>query len=1691
MPTSSTLQPDLESKKERAQQLLSEVGQQHLLEGWSALSVPQREGLLAQIEEIDWRRVHELYQTLVREKRVLVHLPEGAWEPAEPIVGRRETAETVGRRVLADTEKPRYGLLVVAGGSGSGLKFPHAKGLFPATPLSGTPLYEAILEKAKAAAQAYGHDAMFPVVLMVSPETEAETRAYLEEHGYFGEPERIRVSRQQVLPMLDRRPGHEGRALLRAPGEIAVGGAGHGDAFDYTLSADTETVAWLEALGVRYMHFLNVDNLLNPVGDPFFLGEHIQSESPPVAGRAHISVMMVPKPPTGRMGNIIQHRQGDRLLHESIDYGLVPEVDARCRLGHSSVQIVTLASLRGTVPIPFMVAEKELRVGDSWVPVWKFERSSNNKARYGALLRRESYDVFASIKKRSEDAREETPATAARLQSNHWKSALRKAGEAAGSAFHIPESAVVELPWETDFLEPETLAERLAALRFPTSLQEEMGYRVFAGFTGFREVPLSPQRETPRGPMRSGRKARRWEDQSPDEHRIRGLIAAFNNHFEADPDILVKAPGRNTLLGDHQDYPPLPQDGSAASFTIAWASRKNVMVTARRRADRAMKLLSVNHGQSFTFSLEDLDGLAHEASQGTLSDVYGQELYPWARSFLAFLFSAKHGRVGLRTGLPLEGAEFAIEGNVPLGAGQSSSAAFLVAATLTCNELFDWGIPRADLFTLADLARAGEHEDYSPFITRGRCGYLDQITSLAGQHGKAVLLNHGNYREIRPLDLNLFEHSGYEIAIVLSGLSRSLGETEYATRVDELTRLPHVLNRLLAQKRTAWTPRDHIHQFHPAEWEEIAVELEAEDPTLARRARYLFEENERTAAFLSALERRDVLTALELVNASGYAMSMNGPYQISGFNRGPANPQPFAALDTLRNIVLGRAGVDSAARMIGGGGAGPLCLLVKRSVLLDGSFAKSIVDEWREKTGLTARVEVDPPASGAEVLWRRPAPEILAAEGPRRIESYLDAMDERVYRLVDETSGMAAEIVPSRGTIRSLTARINGVVKAILFNPEANPAENGAAPYLGPWINRIKDGRASFAGHRVNLMQVKGVRDDGFGHALHGLMTLGWHIDLEQTRLAPDGIRLTSWIDTADYTDDPAVRNLFGPSRTVLVHRLQGTTLHIESTVTHLGRATDEKTGRIPVFSAVHPWFLLDQKKHAFAEVMIPAQKHRITWKKAIPRLQMIPVPYLPALPIPAISRHFFRESRRLGNSPYDDTYTRLIPAAEKGHPVATLRDWFRDLLVEVGVLEGYDEFTLYRPANVNVVCLEPQISSINAIGHGAPLDAAIPTIAPGESFTTRMYIRATTLSRSGVPCMFSARPVAAPGKPELFPKLLSNGLDAGPLAEPGRTTTHKDAIRIFFAGRWHIYGTGHEMRDLSNPPPGHRPQRRSILFHLASDSETGPYLEENPPVLLGDMPKGIYEAPSLVAEGNRLHLFAQTTYYRLGGTIEHFVSTDGHTFTWTNTALRPIPGSAQAGIYDVDACELGAKAGGGQPRQALIYSGFSRDGGRDDRPDPCVFLAESRESWEGLFVNGRRPILTDRDVAWHNSHDPANPYYEWGLEGAQLLRLSSDRYLLLCVGFEKRPGREYMAAQRLFFAHYDNRLKLLGVSEPILPLRSGWDEYGHGSMMLDVQDPAKLRLLFQARPANLDKRFRDTDSWRLFEAIFDIRHLL
>lgn len=190
-------------------------------------------------------------------------------------------------------------------------------------------------------------------------------------------------------------------------------------------------------------------------------------------------------------------------------------------------------------------------------------------------------------------------------------------------------------------------------------------------------------------------------------------------------------------------------------------------------------------------------------------------------------------------------------------------------------------------------------------------------------------------------------------------------------------------------------------------------------------------------------------------------------------------------------------------------------------------------------------------------------------------------------------------------------------------------------------------------------------------------------------------------------------------------------------------------------------------------------------------------------------------------------------------------------------------------------------------------------------------------------------------------------------------------------------------------------------ILHATAANPEGPWEVIPPATLLGVSGPHV-AAPGVIFDPTmrEFHLFIQTEFMALGGTVEHVVSTDGETFTRRSTALDSIPLTTESGIYDPHPAIIGGK-------KVLCYSGMADV----TRPDLYLAVSES-DSWDGPWKREGR-ILAHEDVPHQNQHGHHD--YEWGLEGAQLIELPSGCVMLCAVCF--LPEGERGTRQRVFLA--------------------------------------------------------------------------
>jgi UDP-N-acetylglucosamine/UDP-N-acetylgalactosamine diphosphorylase len=413
--------------------LLAEHGQEHLLEGISELEPDARERFLARLRSVDW---DELARPAERPSLDAIEPPDVVTLAER--AGRADALRAEGERAYREG---RVAVLMVAGGEGTRLGFDGPKGCFPLAPHSRKSIYQLHAEKVLSLSRRVGRAVQ--LLVMTSPATDAETRAFFDAHDRFGLADgQARFFVQGTVPSLDRK----GRALLAAPGTLLENPDGHGGSF--TALAAGGILGDLRSVGVTQLVYLQVDNVLAPVDDPTFVGLAVSEQADVVTKvleKAH---------PDEKVGNLVTVAGRDRV----VEYTELSPERARARAPDGnpiyrwgspalhcwSLDFLTRLAERGYRP-PLHRSPKPLEawVGGSVAEVegWKHERfvfDLISEADRSLGLEIERAVEFAPVK--NAEGRD-SPATAvelAHLQYVEWL-------EAAGVRVALPPGARVEI----------------------------------------------------------------------------------------------------------------------------------------------------------------------------------------------------------------------------------------------------------------------------------------------------------------------------------------------------------------------------------------------------------------------------------------------------------------------------------------------------------------------------------------------------------------------------------------------------------------------------------------------------------------------------------------------------------------------------------------------------------------------------------------------------------------------------------------------------------------------------------------------------------------------------------------------------------------------------------------------------------------------------------------------------------------------------------------------------------------------------------------------------------------------------------------------------------------------------------------------------------------------------------------------
>jgi galactokinase len=397
----------------------------------------------------------------------------------------------------------------------------------------------------------------------------------------------------------------------------------------------------------------------------------------------------------------------------------------------------------------------------------------------------------------------------------------------------------------------------------------------------------------------------------PHEERVARLVARTRSFFgRVRPTGLAEAPGRVNLIGEHVDY----NDGLVLPFAI----NRSVMCAWSREDDIHSFTTSLDFAGDDRFIVDSIG-----PSPGTWM------AYP--RGVLKIFLD--DGLIQTRD-RPI-GLNLAFQGDVPSGAGLSSSAAVELATAGAADEASESKIAASQL---AVLCQRAENE-----YVGVQCGIMDQFASALSKRDHALLIDCRTLA-YQHVPLRLAEH-GLAIVIANSAVRRELITSAYNDRRREceeaVVRLRDVLRR----------PR--LKSLRDVRSDEIAgIEIAGDDAVL-RRARHVVTEIDRVAEAVDALERDDFARLGELMVASH--LSLKTDYEVSS-----EELDLLVGLATAQEYVLG-------ARLTGAGFGGCTVNLVRAVRVED--FARDVIVPYRERTGLQAVMYVTEACDGLRT-WR-------------------------------------------------------------------------------------------------------------------------------------------------------------------------------------------------------------------------------------------------------------------------------------------------------------------------------------------------------------------------------------------------------------------------------------------------------------------------------------------------------------------------------------------------------------------------------------------------------------------------------------------------------------------------------------------------------------------------------------------------
>lgn len=364
------------------------------------------------------------------------------------------------------------------------------------------------------------------------------------------------------------------------------------------------------------------------------------------------------------------------------------------------------------------------------------------------------------------------------------------------------------------------------------------------------------------------------------QEMIKEALSQFKTHYGYSAELVIQAPGRVNLIGEHTDY----NDG----FVLPCAINYSTFIASKKRTDHQVNVIAIDFDGKDSF---ELNKPIDKSEQGWANYVRGvfkyvQEAYP-----------------------DFGGMDLIIHGNVPLGAGLSSSAALEVSIATTIKTLYNLPIAPKDL---AKICQKAENK----FVGMN-CGIMDQFISTLGEKNHALLVD---CRSLETQSISM--PTNLSVVIINSNVKHGLVDSEYNLRRQQCEEAAQILNVPKLRDATI-----EMLEQHKAKLSDVVY----------RRAKHIITENTRTLEAAKALSENNITKMGELMQAGH--LSMKDDFEITA-----------PAVDTLVDIVKSVLGNKGGVRMTGGGFGGCVVALAPHDKVEP--IRQAVEKEYKAQTGL-------------------------------------------------------------------------------------------------------------------------------------------------------------------------------------------------------------------------------------------------------------------------------------------------------------------------------------------------------------------------------------------------------------------------------------------------------------------------------------------------------------------------------------------------------------------------------------------------------------------------------------------------------------------------------------------------------------------------------------------------------------------